>query len=275
MEELIADKKGKRLENSKKKKNKRLKIIIIFTIIIIILLIGTVIVIDKLNHKEVKVKSNSVTSTFEDNKKDTEDEVVSNSDSLSNANTISNLTSRNNILIVNKQNKLDEEYMPYDLVIPNIKSDKEVKVRKEVAPKLEQLFADAKKDGINLVAISGFRTYDYQDYLYKNSVQTNGKNHATQYVAKAGYSEHQTGFALDLLCKEYMTLDEGFEKTNAFKWLEKNMSKYGFILRYLKDKEDITGYNYEPWHIRYVGVEIATEICSRGITLEEYLRLKG
>lgn len=267
MEELIVDKRGKRVQNNKKKKNKRLRLLIICTIIIIITLIGTIVVINKLNSNEVKVSTSNETSTVEE--KYTENEVVSNN------NTLANKISKSDILIVNKENSLDEEYMPYDLVIPNIKADKEVKVRKEVAQKLEELFADAKKDGINLVAISGFRTYDYQDYLYKNSVQTNGKNHAIQYVAKAGYSEHQTGLALDLLCKEYMTLDEGFEKTDAFKWLESNMSKYGFILRYLKDKEDVTGYNYEPWHIRYVGVDIATEIYSKGITLEEYIGLQG
>lgn len=269
MEELIVDKRGKRVQKNKKKKNKRSRLLIICTIILIIILISTIIVINKLNSNEVKVSTNNGTSTVEE--KYIENEVESNN----NNNTLDNKMSKSNILIVNKENSLDEEYMPYDLVIPNIKADKEVKVRKEVASKLEELFADAKKDGINLVAISGFRTYDYQDYLYKNSVQTNGKNHATQYVAKAGYSEHQTGLALDVLCKEYMTLDEGFEKTDAFKWLQSNMSKYGFILRYLKDKEDVTGYSYEPWHIRYVGVDIATEIYSKGITLEEYVGLQG
>ena len=104
-----------------------------------------------------------------------------------------------------------------------------------------------------------------------------GEAQTRSYTAEAGASEHQTGLAIDILSDEYSVLDEGFENTRAFKWLNENCYKYGFILRYLKGKEDITGYNYEPWHFRYIGnEEAAMEIMNRGLTFEEYINeIKG
>ncbi len=178
--------------------------------------------------------------------------------------------------LVNKSNSIDANYEPNDLVIPSIRfgniGNMMVQyMRRDAAVELEQLFKAAKKEGINLVAISGYRSYDYQETVYSNEVNSVGEIQANRYVAKPGQSEHQTGLAMDVLSDEYMSLDEGFENTAAFKWLDKNMSKFGFILRFPKGKERITGYGYEAWHLRYVGIEAATEIMDNGITLEEYL----
>lgn len=178
--------------------------------------------------------------------------------------------------LVNKSNSIDANYEPNDLVIPSIRfgniGNMMVQyMRRDAAVALEQLFKAAKKEGINLVAISGYRSYDYQETVYSNEVNSVGEIQANRYVAKPGQSEHQTGLVMDVLSDEYMSLDEGFENTAAFKWLDKNMSKFGFILRFPKGQERITGYGYEAWHLRYVGIEAATEIMDNGITLEEYL----
>ena len=175
------------------------------------------------------------------------------------------------ILVVNKEISVDAEYVPDTLVVPNVSANKEIKVTKEVAESLEELFESAEKDGINLIAVSGYRTYNYQKSLFDNSVKVNGLEHAKKYVALPGYSEHHTGLAVDVVSDNYTMLDEGFENTAAFRWLEKNMSNFGFILRYPKGKEDITGYNYEPWHLRYVGKYLAEDIETAGVTLEEYI----
>lgn len=262
MEEFKVERKVRREKGKKRKKSREIKIAIkVITLLISLGVIALIIMCIKgfNNIEEEKYRENI--STIEDEVSNYSNEIVKSKVQ----------TNKKNILIVNKEHRVDPDYMPYDLTIPDIPSDKEVKVRAEVAEKLEQLFKKASDDGINLIAISGYRAYDYQEYLYNNSVKNNGEDYAEMYVAEAGYSEHQTGLALDLLCKEYMTLDEGFEKTDAFKWLQENMSDYGFILRYLKGKEEITGYNYEPWHIRYVGVDIAKDIESKGVTLEEYV----
>lgn len=184
--------------------------------------------------------------------------------------------SSQNLILVNKSNSLSRNYQPDDLVIPNIRFDNIADdmvqyVRYDAAIALEELFQSAESQGINLIAVSGYRSYSYQDNVYRNEVNTVGRIEADKYVAKAGESEHQTGLSMDILSDEYLSLDDGFENTIAFNWLENNMSKFGFILRFPKGKEDITGYSYEPWHIRYVGISAATEIMEEGLTLEEYL----
>lgn len=179
-------------------------------------------------------------------------------------------------LLVNRNNRLAKDFVPKSLRIPNVKyisyADPKVKQMDiEAATALESLFDAAKSDSVTLLAVSGYRTYSYQKKLYDNKVSSAGQKEADKYVAQPGASEHQTGLAMDVLSNEYTSLDDGFEKTKAFKWLEENCSKYGFIIRYPKDKENITGYNYEPWHIRYVGTAEASEISQKHITLEEYL----
>ena len=127
--------------------------------------------------------------------------------------------------------------------------------------------ADASKLGLNLWLASGYRSYSFQKTIYNNYVNMDGQAAADTYSARAGHSEHQTGLAFDL-----NTITSEFAYTNEGKWVNNNCYKYGLILRYPKGKDNITGYMYEPWHLRYVGVELATKLYDNGnwITLEEY-----
>lgn len=184
-----------------------------------------------------------------------------------------------NVLLVNKSNKLSSEYVPENLKIPNVKfisyADPSVKkMESTAAHALEELFSEALKDEINLLAVSGYRPYRYQEGLYNNKVKSSGKIEADKYVAQPGASEHQTGLAMDVLSDEYSNLDSGFQNTIAYSWLKENSFKYGFVIRYTKEKENITKYSFEPWHLRYVGVEAATYMVKNNLALEEYVNKK-
>lgn len=131
---------------------------------------------------------------------------------------------------------------------------------------LNELQAAASIEGYSMQMISGYRSYDYQVDLYNSYVARDGQAAADRYSARPGYSEHQSG-----LCFDVGDIDNDYGTTPAGKWLAAHAHEYGFIIRFPEGKEDITGYMYEPWHIRYVGKEVASEIYQRGITLEEYL----
>lgn len=178
---------------------------------------------------------------------------------------------KKDILIVNRQNSVEKEYIPEDLVVVNVPGIREIELTKEVSEKLEELFRDSRNEGVNLSAVSGYRNYEYQENIFNDSVQADGEEYASKYVAMPGKSEHQTGLAVDLFSEGDVSLTEEFENSPEFKWLDENMHNYGFILRYPKNKEHITGYSYEPWHLRYVGVELATDIKNKGVTLEEHV----
>ncbi|MGL5347356.1 MAG: M15 family metallopeptidase [Peptostreptococcaceae bacterium] len=184
-----------------------------------------------------------------------------------------------NVVLVNRENEVGKEYIPSDLVELEVKflnnNTHNNLLKKEAATQLEKMFEDAKKEGINLLAVSGYRSYEYQKKLYENKVRKAGKKEADRYVAMPGTSEHQTGLAIDLLSTEYKKLNKGFENTNAYRWLCENIDEYGFIIRYQKGKESITGYEFEPWHFRYVGKDLAKELKERNITLEEYYGING
>ena len=130
--------------------------------------------------------------------------------------------------------------------------------------------ADATALGLNIWIQSGYRSYELQSELYNNYVNRDGKLAADTYSARPGHSEHQTGLAFDL-----NTISDDFAYTNEGKWVNENAWKYGYILRYPKGKDDITGYKYEPWHFRYVGKDLAKELYNGGdwITLEEHFDL--
>ncbi|WP_010296036.1 M15 family metallopeptidase [Clostridium senegalense] len=186
---------------------------------------------------------------------------------------------KHKILIVNREHSLDKDFIPKELIKPNIKflkgSNENVKLLdKPAALALEKMFSYAQDDGVYLLGVSGYRDYYYQKLLYDNEVKSVGKKEADRAVAKPGESGHQTGLAIDILSEEYTTLDEGFQYTKSYKWIKENSYKYGFIIRYPKGKENITGYEYEPWHIRYVGEDLAKEIFDKNITLEEYVEEK-
>lgn len=178
------------------------------------------------------------------------------------------------LVLVNKQNAISVQYRLTDLVRVNVKfnnnaTEEEKMMRREAAQALEEMFAAAHNEGIELYGLNGFRSYKTQEALYNQACTENGKSYADNYVAKPGYSEHQTGLAMDVTNKFYST---SFETTKEGKWLAKNCYKYGFILRYPLDKQSITGYGYEPWHVRYVGKSAAEEIFAKGMVLEEYLK---
>ena len=163
------------------------------------------------------------------------------------------ITYINGILIANKTYSLPKEYDPGKL------SD-------EVLSAFNKMREDASKDKITLWIQSGYRSYKTQEELFNNYVKQSGKEKAETFSARPGHSEHQTGLAMDL-----NIVDSSFEGTKEAIWIEKNCYKYGFIIRYPKGKESITGYKYEPWHIRYIGKDLAKKIYTSGLTLEEYL----
>lgn len=178
-------------------------------------------------------------------------------------------------VLVNKNNWLPKEYKPLDLIQPkvNFLSDTNFEakfMRKEAAHALEKLFRKAKKEKINFYAVSGFRSYKRQSEIFKSNLKKDGEL-ANKYSARPGQSEHQTGLAMDITCESAeFTLSDEFENTNEYEWLCINAYKYGFIIRYPKGKENITGYVFEPWHLRYVSKEVAEEVYRNQITLEEY-----
>lgn len=161
----------------------------------------------------------------------------------------------NNILIVNKSYPLPKDYRPdNDELTP------------ETSNAFEKMRVDAQAEGLNLYISSGFRSYEYQAQLYQRYADRDGYEKADTYSARAGYSEHQTGLAFDL-----NTIDDSFANTPEGKWVAENCWKYGFILRYPKGKEAQTGYQYEPWHLRYLGEDMAKKVYDSGLCLEEYL----
>ena len=174
-----------------------------------------------------------------------------------------------NLILVNKYNYLTEDYIPENLEPIDIAYARSgMQLVREAKEAFETLSEDAKKEGKNIIAMSSYRSYDYQVNLYDNYVATDGKEAADTYSARAGYSEHQTGLAVDVYNK--VLPYTSFEETEEFNWMQENAYKYGFILRFPKDKVNITGYQYESWHYRYVGKEAAKYIHNHDLTLEEY-----
>lgn len=156
------------------------------------------------------------------------------------------------ILIVNKSYSLPSSYDPG--------------MNEEASAAFEQMQAAASDDGLFLYILSGYRSYSEQQYQYNIHVENKGKEYADKVSARPGYSEHQTG-----LCMDINSTEDSFADTEEAAWLAENCTKYGFIIRFPKGKEEQTGYNYEPWHIRYVGVQNAQKIAESGLCLEEYL----
>jgi len=167
---------------------------------------------------------------------------------------VSEVTYINGILIANKTYALPSTYNPG--------------VDTEAGAALAEMINAAAAEGINLYQISGFRSYSTQATIYNNYVARDGQAEADRYSARPGHSEHQTGLAFDL-----NSLEQSFGETKEGKWLAENCWKYGFIIRYPHDKEAITGYMYEPWHVRYLGKDVAKSVYESGLCLEEYLNI--
>lgn len=174
-----------------------------------------------------------------------------------------------NLMLVNKFHKLSKDYVPSDLVdVSNNYGYGENKLRQEVYDNFLNMWNDAKKENLSLIITSAYRDYEYQESLWKSYASSKGDKWADSVAARAGFSEHQTGLTMDIVT--YGSKMNDFENTDEFKWLNENAYKYGFILRYPKDKEKITGYSYESWHYRYVGKEAAKKIKKEEITFDEY-----
>jgi D-alanyl-D-alanine carboxypeptidase len=179
--------------------------------------------------------------------------------------------------LANKENLLSESYMPNNLVIPNVnlvaeRSNEKNLVSATIVEDLEQMFYDAQEAGVNLFLSNAFRSYDSQVYIYNEDIKNKDKQYS-EYVAKPGESEHQLGLAIDITSRNMgFELNQSFENTKEGAWALENAYKYGFILRYTKTKEDVTGYKYEPWHYRYVGNKTISKLChDKDLTLEELL----
>ena len=172
----------------------------------------------------------------------------------------------NNIFFVNTNYKLSKTYIPKDLIeIKNVyyikRTNQKMMINQEVLSAYTDLFTEALLNNLELTIFSAYRSYEYQESLYNKEDNS--------YIAKPGTSEHQTGLAIDISTKK-TGLTSFFENTLEYTWLSNNAYKYGFIKRYPKDKEHITGYPFESWHYRYVGKEIAEIIYNNNLTLEEY-----
>ena len=164
-------------------------------------------------------------------------------------------------MLVNKFHYLKEDYLPDDIVsISNWYAYDGHSIKKEVYDKYVSMWKAANEQGLSLLVNSSYRTFEDQQNEYDMSND--------DYASRPGFSEHQTGLALDIVTDDI--IGNEFENTDEFKWLQENAHLYGFILRYPKGKEHITGYNYESWHYRYVGKELATKVKESGLTYDEY-----
>ncbi len=177
---------------------------------------------------------------------------------------------KDNLMLTNKFHRLGEDYNPEDL--ENVKNwyayGNEPKLRREAYQQFIGMYNAAKKDNQDIIINSSYRSYKYQENLYNDYLNSMGQTDTDAIAARPGFSEHQTGLTIDVTT--YGANNDTFDTTEEFAWLQEHAHEYGYILRYPKGKEYITGYNYESWHYRYVGIEAATEIHNRNITFDEY-----
>ena len=270
------------MRKSRMDRNKNNKPIIIGSIVSVVLLVliaGVYIFKDELFSSKSVTESEEVTSDVAETQGKVDEEVAENQEQLDTEQPeqmieadaagyaivtapVAEPTYIDGILVANKKYPLPQDYNPGE--------------NKEAREAFEQMATDAKALGFDLVAFSGFRSYEYQTTLYNNYVNRDGKEEADRYSARPGHSEHQTGLAFDVgeNSQQDLWLTAEFGETPAGKWLADNAHKYGFILRYPEGKEDITGFMYESWHFRYLGVKKATDVKKTGLTFEEYLSIE-
>ena len=180
--------------------------------------------------------------------------------------------------LVNREEKITKRYVPEGLVLPDVPTNKKdqaksIYLRPEAAKALEEMFRAAREEkGYELLAVSGYRAFGLQQIMFNNKVEAVGsRERAWRTVAPAGASEHQLGLAMDLGCKKNSYLNEAFGDTPEGQWVNENCHRFGFIIRYKKEWTEITGYAFEPWHVRYVGKEHAARIHELDIPLEYYI----
>ena len=172
-------------------------------------------------------------------------------------------------ILVNKYTYLPENYAPDDIVeMSNWYAYPNNSIRQEVYDAFKEMSAAAQEDSYTLIVNSSYRTSEEQKEIYEDYEDSRGKEYADTYAARPDFSEHQTGLSLDVFSPGANM--SNFADTETFKWLSENCYKYGFILRYPEGKEEITGYNYEAWHYRYVGKDLAKKVYDSGLTYDEY-----
>ena len=188
-------------------------------------------------------------------------------------NTEKALNKDTNLILVNKHYYLEENDIPKNLeTISKRYALEDNELVSEAKNAFENLVKDASKENLDIIAMSSYRSYSYQVNLYNSYVNKDGKEAADTYSGRPGHSEHQTGLAVDVYNGKVDYTK--FEETKEFTWMMNHAHEYGFILRFPKGKELETGYIYESWHYRYVGIDTAKEIKEKGITLEEYIATK-
>jgi len=177
------------------------------------------------------------------------------------------------LILVNRNNTLSKTDIPSDLVDTKSRYKDGIFINNLVYKQFIKMKNDMAKYEYNIDIMSGYRSYDYQEKLYNKSILEKGFNYAFRYIAPPGASEHQTGLAIDICVyrDNNCYIEHEIDDMEEIKWIHNNAHKYGFIVRYPVDKENITGYNYESWHLRYVG-SIANYIYGNNLTLEEYLK---
>jgi len=187
--------------------------------------------------------------------------------------TLSHHESLSYLVLVNRHFRLANDFAPDDLTAVNVSSiNGEHLLRSTAAKAAETLFSEAAKEGYMLLATSGYRSFTYQESRHNHWIKVLGLEEARRISARPGHSEHQLGLALDLSTHALGGyLVESFSVTPEGVWVRNNAHRFGFIIRYPQNREADTGFAYEPWHIRYVGVEAATEIFNNGQILEEFL----
>ena len=188
-------------------------------------------------------------------------------------NTIKTDITKNELMLVNKYHYLEPDYEPENLVTINMKyawgEKGSHKITEDTYDAFKNMWEDAYENGFYLMISSSYRDYVKQEEIYNTYLENNAEEYADSFAAHPGFSEHQTGYVLDIFEKNSSN-KETFHTSEAYQWLKDNSYKYGFILRYPQDKEDITGYSFESWHYRYIGIEGATYIHENDITFDEY-----
>jgi D-alanyl-D-alanine carboxypeptidase len=259
--------------------------------LVLLLLVGLTIILTSVNTgpQDVKGISEESSKNSSDNSQNSDDDLISgempasrNDDSLPKtsdsdtdlADTLGIDPTVWNLKLVNSENVLMEDV---DIELAAISGDLQVDAR--ISDALNAFLSAGNAEGLSVYVCSAYRTIDYQTGLFERRINRwvdsglgydDAAEAAATSVAEPGTSEHHLGLAVDIICNEYTSLTSGFGETAAGIWLKKHCAEYGFILRYPEDKTDITGYVYEPWHFRYVGVEAATYIMDNAICFEEF-----
>lgn len=254
------------MKKSKRKIKRNKRIIFVISILIIIILLK--IVLDNI-HRDIPEETIETISYT--NSEETKDKVST----IKKQSEIDSKSTDWNLILVNKENKMPDNY---NCELNYIENGHRVDSR--IKSSITQMLADARKEGLLPYICSSYRTHKSQITLFNRKVnqykklgynQENAKLKASYWVAIPGTSEHELGLALDIVSKDFQVLDETQENTKIQKWLNEHCVEYGFILRYPKDKQDITKINYEPWHYRYVGIENAKFMKEKGFCLEEFI----